>query len=71
MTVTAIRCEACRTCEGVGLVEKLDWWGRNVFPEVIACPLCSGTGIERPPQDHDTRARQAIEKTETDDDEAR
>ncbi len=60
MTVTAIRCEAC---EGSGRLV----WSLNHWRALVECPVCTGTGIERPPQDHDNRARQAIEKTETDD----
>ena len=59
MTVTAIRCEAC---DDIGLVEyigtaKDPYW----VPHYGACPICFGSKVERPPQDHDTR------ETETDD----
>lgn len=68
MNVTAIKCEACKTCEGMGIVEEPGWWGPNGgrIPEVVECPVCDGTGIERPPTqdtDEDIRARQAVEGT--------
>ena len=57
MNVTAIKCEACA---GSGHV----WWIDANWRVLADCPLCSATGIERPPtQDEDIRAQQAIEGT--------
>ena len=60
MKVVAIKCEACR---GKG---EVVWETTFCEYELGECPVCDGTGTEKPPQptDMDIRAQQAIESRE-------